>query len=113
MVLCRLKHEVLLNAAPVIPDNDSDGLPETSNGIALCKLHHAAFDKHFLGIRPDFVIEIRKYILDETDGPILKHGLQELHLQSIVLPRQAHHRPNARALEARFEKFPTASSARH
>ena len=24
--------------------------------LALCKLHHAAFDRHFVGIRPDFEV---------------------------------------------------------
>jgi putative restriction endonuclease len=106
--LCRLKHEVLLDAAHIIPDSDPDGVPETSNGISLCKLHHAAFDKHFLGIRPDFVIEIRKDLLEETDGPMLKHGLQGLHQQSIVLPRDAKQRPSTAALTWRFEKFQLA-----
>jgi len=35
-------------------------------------LHHAAFDAHMLGIRPDYVIEIREDVLDEKDGPTLK-----------------------------------------
>ena len=30
-----------------------------SNGVALCKLHHAAFDRFFFAIRPDYLIEVR------------------------------------------------------
>jgi len=42
------------------------------------KLHHAAFDAYFPGIRPDYVIEIRKDLLDEEDGPMLIHGVKDL-----------------------------------
>jgi len=39
------------------------------NGLALCKIHHAAFDMNILGIRPDHVVEIRTDVLEERDGP--------------------------------------------
>jgi Transglycosylase associated protein/HNH endonuclease len=45
--------------------NRKDRVP---NGLSLCKLHHAAFDRHFLGLRPDYVIEVRRDILKEHDG---------------------------------------------
>ena len=38
------------------------------NGLALCKLHHAAFDTDLLGIRPDLVIEVRDEVLLEQTG---------------------------------------------
>ena len=41
--LCRLRHRELLDAAHIIPDSDPDGEPVVPNGLALCKLHHAAF----------------------------------------------------------------------
>lgn len=108
--LCRLKHDVLLDAAHIVPDSDPEGEPVTSNGISLCKLHHAAFDKHVLAIRPDYVIEIRRDLMEESDGPMLKHGLQGLHQQSIVLPTRDDHRPNRLALEKRYQRFKSAMS---
>ena len=42
--LCRLHHIELLDAAHIIPDNEPEGEPLITNGIALCKLHHAAYD---------------------------------------------------------------------
>lgn len=99
--LCRLKHGVLLDAAHIVPDSDPDGEPVTSNGISLCKLHHAAFDKHFLAIRPD--------LLEETDGPMLKHGLQGLHQQAIVVPSREDQKPNRMALEQRYQRFKDAT----
>ena len=39
--LCRLRHQELLDAAHITPDGDAEGEPVISNGVALCKLHHA------------------------------------------------------------------------
>jgi hypothetical protein len=49
--VCRLRHEELLDAAHILPDGHPRGEPVVRNGLALCKLHHAAFDRHILGIR--------------------------------------------------------------
>jgi len=81
------------------------GEPIVPNGLALCKLHHAAFDAHILGVRPDYVIEVRRDILDETDGPMLRHGLQEIVGQLIHLPHNEHLRPRPDLLEERYEMF--------
>lgn len=104
---CRLRHEQLLDAAHIIPDSDPEGEPEVKNGIALCKLHHAAFDSQFLAITPDYTIEIRKDILDEEDGPMLLHGLKGLHSARIVLPNSPDRQPDRRLLERRYELFRT------
>lgn len=107
--VCRLSHENLLDAAHIIPDRD-DGEPVVSNGMAMCKIHHAAFDSNIMGIRPDLVVEIRTEILVEVDGPMLKHGLQELHHQKLlVIPGRAEDRPSPTNLERRYEEFRAAS----
>jgi putative restriction endonuclease len=103
--LCRLRHEELLDAAHIIPDTEPEGEPVVSNGIALCKLHHAAFDRQFLAVRPDYVIEIRRDILQESDGPMLLHGLKEMHQKRIILPQAPEQQPNPTFLERRFERF--------
>lgn len=103
--LCRLRHEELLDAAHIIPDTEPEGDPVVSNGIALCKLHHAAFDRQFLAVRPDYVIEIRPDILEESDGPMLLHGLKEMHEQKLILPVAKEHRPNPAFLEKRYQRF--------
>lgn len=51
---CRLRRNELLEAAHIIADADSGGVPSVPNGLALCKLHHAAFDAHLIGISPDY-----------------------------------------------------------
>jgi putative restriction endonuclease len=103
--LCRLKHEELLDAAHILPDADPEGEPVVPNGIALCKLHHAAFDRFFLSVRPDYTIEIRRDVLHESDGPMLKHGLQGMHGQLIQLPSRTSLRPNIDLLARRHRRF--------
>ena len=92
--LCRLKHTELLDAAHIIPDNEPDSTPTVDNGIALCKLHHAAFDSFILGITPDHIVKIRNDILNEEDGPMLKYGLKELNSKKIILPSSKNLWPN-------------------
>ncbi len=106
---CRLKHEELLDAAHIIPDSQPEGQPVVCNGVALCNLHHAAFDRFFVGIRPDYVIEVRPDILREGDGPTLKYAIQGLHGVQIQLPRSAENRPNPALLMKRYELFKEAS----
>ena len=76
-----------------------------SNGLALCQLHHGAFDRFFLGVRPDYVIEVRPDVLEEEDGPTLKHAIQGLHGTRIMVPRRREDRPAAELLEARYRRF--------
>jgi putative restriction endonuclease len=103
--LCRLRHEELLDAAHIIPDADEMNEPIVPNGLSLCKLHHAAYDRHFLTVRPDHVIEVRKAILDEDDGPMLLHGLKGMHGQKIVLPHSRELYPDPERLERRYQAF--------
>jgi hypothetical protein len=65
----------------------TQGLPEIPNGLALCKIHHSAYDANILGISPDLVTHVREDILMEIDGPMLEHGLTGMAGQTIVVPR--------------------------
>lgn len=104
--VCRLSHSELLDAAHILSDTHPLGEPHVSNGLALCKLHHAAFDRNILGIRPDHVVQIRHDILDEIDGPMLRHGLQELHgAELMVLPTRTIEKPNTEFLTERYDQF--------
>jgi putative restriction endonuclease len=102
---CKLKYVELLDAAHIIPDNEPDSWPTIDNGIALCKLHHAAFDNYMISVNPDYIIHVRRDVLDEEDGPMLQHGLKELHRARIILPRSESHWPNRDFLDRRYLKF--------
>jgi putative restriction endonuclease len=103
--ICRLRHVELLQAAHILPDTHPQGLPIVPNGLALCTLHHAAFDAHVIGIRPDYVVQVRRDVLEEEDGPMLEHGLQGFHGTSLYLPRSSDLRPNPEFLAERFKAF--------
>jgi putative restriction endonuclease len=103
--LCSLRHTELLDAAHITPDTDPEGLPIVQNGIALCKLHHAAFDRFFFAVTPDYRVTVRPSVLAESDGPMLVVGLQQIHGRPILLPRRPAERPDPARLQRRYEAF--------
>lgn len=107
--VCRLRHPELLDAAHILPDSHPRGRPEVTNGLSLCKIHHGAYDSNFLGIDPDYQVHINAELLLEKDGPMLKHGLQEMHGSKLEVPRQRAKRPSRDNLAERFEGFQRAS----
>lgn len=103
--LCRLRHSSLLDAAHIIPDNEPEGEPLVTNGLCLCKIHHAAFDQNFIGVRPDFTVEVRASPMHEVDGPMLQHGLKAMQSEKLYLPTRQTARPSALLLDMRFQRF--------
>ena len=101
-----LRHRELLDAAHIAPDSSEQGIAAVRNGLALCKIHHAAFDANILGISPDLTVAIREDLLHEIDGPMLRHGLQERHGERLrVVPQQRAERPDREMLDVRFAQF--------
>jgi putative restriction endonuclease len=107
--ICRLRHDQLLEAAHIVGDRDTLGTPTVPNGIALCSLHHAAFDAHLMTVRPDYQIEVRHDVLEESDGPMLIHGLQGFHGKRLRVPSRQRLRPDPHLLEVRYDLFRRAS----
>lgn len=104
--LCRLNQPLLLEAAPIVPFAEY-GPSVVPNGLAMCNLHHRAFDTHIIGIVPQrHVVEIRDAVRKQTDGPMLEHGLKEFHGTTLEAPRGGpSNRPDDRFLEQRYEEF--------
>lgn len=104
--VCELKHGVLLDAAHIVEDKHELGIASVRNGLALCKIHHAAYDAGILGVSPDLVVQIRGDILHEVDGPLLEHGLKGLHGQPLrVVPSRRAERPDPELLEIHYARF--------
>jgi putative restriction endonuclease len=91
-----------------LADRDERGLPEIPNGLSLCKIHHCAYDVGILGIDPDYRVHLRSDVLEEHDGPMLRHGLQEMHGTTLHVPRRNENKPNREYLAERFERFRVA-----
>jgi putative restriction endonuclease len=103
--ICSLRHAELLDAAHIIADGDDGGEPIVTNGLSLCKIHHAAYDRDLLGISADYAIHINARLLNEVDGPMLTYGLQKMHGQILTLPNRLSDRPSPDRLEERFSGF--------
>ncbi len=102
--ICRLRHIDLLDAAHILSDADG-GQPVVPNGLSLCKIHHAAYDRGILGVRPDYVVQVRSDVLLEVDGPMLRHGIQEVHGWNLELPKRVLDRPDRDLLAQRWAVF--------
>ena len=104
--VCSLRHGELLDAAHIVPDgHETLGQAVVRNGLSLCKIHHAAFDQHMLGVTPDYEVRINRDLLDEVDGPMLKHGLQEMHGRRLHLPAARHDWPDPDRLAHHWDAF--------
>jgi putative restriction endonuclease len=103
--VCNLKHPELLDAAHIIEDGAPGGDPVVSNGLSLCKIHHAAYDRQLMGIDPDYVVHVNTDLLLEVDGPMLRHGLQEMHGRALTTPTRRRDRPDPERLDPRFSQF--------
>ena len=106
--ICRLRHVDLLDAAHILGDKHPLGEPVVTNGLGLCKIHHSAFDAQILGIDSDATVHVRDDVLREIDGPMLRHGIQEVHGSRLILPRREELRPNREFLAERFAAFRAA-----
>jgi putative restriction endonuclease len=107
--VCALKHGKLLDAAHIIGDDKEHGVPVVENGLSMCKIHHAAYDANLLGISPDCVVRINTGLMAEVDGPMLRHGLQEMDGRPIIRPKRHADQPSKDRLAERFEEFLKAS----
>jgi putative restriction endonuclease len=107
--ICSLKEAALLQAAHIVEDHDPAGSARVMNGLALCAIHHLAYDRNLMGIDPDGVVHIHERLLREIDGPMLKNGLQYFHGAHILQPARIDDRPDRDRLSMRFDRFQAAA----
>ena len=100
-----LPEQRLLDAAHIISDkNETLGQPVVTNGLALSKIHHVAFDRHLIGIDPDYRLHVSERLLDQHDGPMLE-ALKQLNGEGLHLPSRQRDYPDRDRLALRFEQF--------
>ena len=104
--ICRLKETTLLDAAHIVADLEQRGEAVVSNGLALCSIHHRAFDQLLVGVSPDYRVRVPERLLEDEDGPMLEllKGFHDRH----VLPERRTWRPDPERLAAHFERFSAA-----
>jgi putative restriction endonuclease len=106
--VCTLAHPELLDAAHITADRAEDSTTSVTNGLSLCKIHHAAYDRRILGIDGEYRVHVRGDVLAEVDGPMLKFGLQEMDGRTLMVPRRVGERPDQSRLERRYLEFAAA-----
>jgi len=94
----------LLEAARITPDSLAHSTAEVSNGIAMSRLHHTAYDKNLIGISPDYVVSVSQEIQHTNDGAVLD-ALKELDGRRIQVPRSRGLHPDRNRLEERYRDF--------
>jgi putative restriction endonuclease len=105
--VCRLREIRLLDAAHIVADVESGGIPAVANGLSMCSIHHRAFDEDLVGISPNYEVHVSPRLLDDEDGPMLD-VLKGFQGTTIELPQRAAWRPDRERLAARFERFRAA-----
>ncbi|MBU1251346.1 MAG: HNH endonuclease [Actinobacteria bacterium] len=103
--ICTLKYAELLDAAHILPDSDERGLPVVTNGMAMCTIHHRAYDQNFLGVSPDYTVHINERLLADRDGPMLQYGLQAMDGKRLELPSRRDDAPDREFLAERYTVF--------
>lgn len=103
--VCSLRHPRLLDAAHIVSDVETLGQAIVPNGLSLCKIHHAAYDANLMGITPDLTVRINDDLLREVDGPMLEHGLKEMHGTVLTTPRRRSDQPDRARLDLRYQLF--------
>jgi putative restriction endonuclease len=95
--VCELRVRPLLDAAHIVPDREA-GDASVQNGLGLCVLHHRAFDRGLLRVRPDYTVEIAPAASPRGDE-FAARALQDFDGSRIVLPRDRAMWPSPDALQ--------------
>lgn len=87
----------LVEAAHIIPVTHESSNDETRNGLALCSLHHKAFDQTLLTVIEDYSVILNQRLLRELDENSLIDGFHLFHNNIrpiIILPPAIADRPH-------------------
>ena len=101
----------LVDAAHIVPVSYPQSTDEVTNGIALCRLHHGAYDNALLGIRSDYSIVVNTERESALTAINLHMGLDAFKAAlppMITVPAQAEVRPDPNNLRLGLEarRFP-------
>ena len=108
--ICALREKQLVQAAHIVSDPSPEGIAAVVNGLALCAIHHLAYDRNVLGIDPGGVVHIARRVREEHDGPMLREGIQGFHGATIMKPRRTADHPDPDRLATRFSLFESAAA---
>lgn len=106
--VCALNIPCLLDAAHIIPDRDEAGIASATNGLALCKTHHAAFDANLLGVDENLTIHISPTVLRDPRASEAARVLMDFDQRRLAVIPSNGLRPEPASLARKWDEF-TAS----
>jgi len=95
----------LLEAAHIIPDAKVGKVQTVSNGLALSRIHHRAYDAELIGIDPDYKIHVSDRLYIEDGGPLLDKGILDFNGKLLCVPHAKKLQPNRDYLAERFDLY--------
>lgn len=96
---CDLK---LVDAAHIIPVSHRNSTDDVTNGVALCRLHHGAYDNALLGIQSSYNIVINPTMVNRLSAIGLGTALEEFQSrlpEKIRVPASIEARPSPKKLK--------------
>lgn len=95
----------LLDAAHIVQDHhEALGQPIVRNGLALSKIHHAAFDAYLIGVDPDLKVHVSPRLREQEDGPMLE-AIKSVDGRKILVPKRVLDQPDRDRLAMRYESY--------
>lgn len=87
----------LVEAAHIVPVNHEKSTDETRNGLALCALHHKAYDQALITIKDNYSVLLSQERTRELQKQKLAEGLTKFQedLRPIILPPSVSDRPHS------------------
>jgi putative restriction endonuclease len=92
----------LLDGVHILPLAESGSSDETSNGIALCALHHRAYDRSLVTFDPDYHVHINETRVEKLRAGGLHGRLHNFraHLRAVLyIPSERANRPRRDFIE--------------
>ncbi len=103
-------------AVHIIPASDDRSTDETSNGVALCVLHHVAFDRALIRLTEDYSVTVNDSAMQRLRD-IRRNGGMDRFIRAlrplIILPPAVSDRPNTNCIRIGNEVrgWPTGTQA--
>lgn len=103
--ICGLPHASLIDAAHIRPYAEPGGERDVRNGLALCPIHHRAYDTRLLGIDGERRLYTHPTIEAIVDGPVLSSSLQGLTGRRMEFVPRGRSAPDPDRLEVTFKEY--------
>lgn len=103
--ICKMPHASLLDAAHIRPYGEPGGERDVRNGLALCTIHHRAYDKKLIGIDGERRLYVRPDVQSIQDGPVLAASLQSLGGTRLSNVPRGKFAPDPDRLEVTFKEY--------